>query len=65
MQAHHQQEIPTPQRTEKQRTKRGFPVRVPALPHLFTLELTTLCDNRCTGCANVEVPQQRQKLAAR
>ena len=44
--------------------KRGFPVRVPALPHLFTLELTTLCDNRCTGCANVEVPEQRQKLAA-
>ena len=44
--------------------KRGFPVPVPALPHLFTLELTTLCDNRCTGCANVEVPEQRQKLAA-
>ena len=31
-----------------------------ALPYLFTLELTTLCNNHCSGCANIEVPQQRQ-----
>lgn len=30
------------------------------LPSLFTLELTTLCNNRCSGCANIEVPLHRQ-----
>lgn len=31
-----------------------------AMPHLFTLEITTLCNNRCSGCANIEVPLHRQ-----
>jgi AdoMet-dependent heme synthase len=35
------------------------PVVAPLLPSIFTLELTTLCNNRCTGCANIEVPAQR------
>ena len=40
--------------------RQSLPIHVPSLPSVFTLELTTLCDNRCTGCANIEVPQQRQ-----
>ncbi len=37
-----------------------LPTITPALPSIFTLELTTFCDNRCSGCANVELTQQRE-----
>lgn len=34
---------------------------VPETPSIFTLELTTLCNNFCSGCANVELLEARQK----
>jgi radical SAM protein with 4Fe4S-binding SPASM domain len=33
-------------------TGKPMPVSVPALPHLIALELTTVCNNFCSGCAN-------------
>lgn len=31
----------------------------PALPSVFTVELTTACNNFCSGCANVELSRSR------
>jgi radical SAM protein with 4Fe4S-binding SPASM domain len=39
--------------------KSSLPFSIPAMPSIFTLELTTLCNNRCSGCANVELTEQR------
>lgn len=30
------------------------------VPYLFSLELTTLCDNACKGCINVQVPKAQK-----
>jgi radical SAM protein with 4Fe4S-binding SPASM domain len=42
------------------KTKEVMPQSRQLMPYLFTLELTTLCNNRCSGCANIEVPLHRQ-----
>lgn len=42
-----------------------FPITIPKQPSIFTLELTTLCNNKCSGCANVEVPASRQSNVAK
>ncbi len=36
---------------------------IPETPSVFTLELTTLCNNSCSGCANLEVPQAKKNKA--
>jgi radical SAM protein with 4Fe4S-binding SPASM domain len=42
------------------KSKDMMPVYRQTMPYLFTLELTTLCNNHCSGCANIEVPLHRQ-----
>lgn len=49
--------LPLAQKTKK--IKSSLPFSIPATPSIFTLELTTLCNNRCSGCANVELTEQR------
>lgn len=34
---------------------------VPDTPTVFTLELTTLCNNSCSGCANIQLHEARKK----
>lgn len=34
---------------------------VPESPSIFTLELTTLCNNFCSGCANIQLTDARKK----
>lgn len=36
-------------------------LRAPAMPSIITIELTTRCNNRCSGCANIELVRRRQQ----
>jgi radical SAM protein with 4Fe4S-binding SPASM domain len=36
-----------------------FSAAIPTIPTIVTLELTTLCNQFCSGCANVELPRQK------
>ncbi len=36
-----------------------YTLRGPTLPSVFTVELTTACNNFCSGCANVELSRSR------
>jgi radical SAM protein with 4Fe4S-binding SPASM domain len=40
------------------------PYAAPALPTVFTLELTTRCNNRCSGCANLDLRERRAQRRA-
>lgn len=38
-----------------------LPLSAPQQPSILTLELTTRCDNRCSGCANADLVERRDR----
>ncbi|MEK7253747.1 MAG: radical SAM protein [Bacteroidota bacterium] len=51
--------IPTARQPQTVR-RQPLPFAAPAMPCVFTLELTTVCNNFCSGCANVELSRLKR-----